>query len=152
MSWITPILSATGDLITAALYSINYHDLRYLKGLDGTIVLNSPMAFSSGQTFPIDCTHKSGSSTRTIDAVYQNTSGTVRLALVALRLPSMSSVWARSSLSSQANQIIGEYGNWTDVYMAMTAFLVIKPGYFYRLSTETGAPFIDNWWEFDLGT
>lgn len=40
MAWTTPVLSATGDLISAALYRINYDNLRYLKGLDGDITLS----------------------------------------------------------------------------------------------------------------
>lgn len=154
--WVAPVLSATGDLITAALYAINYHNLRYLKGMDGTVVMDSPIQFSAGQTFPLGCNQHGYVSGKALDVPYQNTGAGVRVVTVSFGLNSpYDSATLRYGGTSAANAIqanISKAETGTPMTLVVPATMIVPPGYWYKAVKGQGEPTIASWWECNLGS
>ena len=150
--WVAPVLSATGDLITAALYAINYHNLRYLKGMDGPVVMDSPLQFSPGQPFPLGCNNHGWASGRVLDVPYQNTMDSVRIVILSVILNSASdTVSLRYGPTSTTNMAQSTIIKSPTGGMFLPAIMVVPPGYYYKASKDAGAPVIHYWWECNLG-
>ena len=156
--WVAPVLSATGDLITAALYAINYHNLRYLKGMDGTVVMESPIQFSAGQTFPLGCNQHGFVSGKALDVAYQNTGAGVRVVTVSFILNTTTdSATLRYGGTSAANAIQVNIskavsGTGVGVSLVVPGTMIVPPGYWYKAAKGQGDPVISLWWECNLGS
>lgn len=152
MSWVTPILSATGDLITSALYAINYYNLRYLKGLDGPISLDNMINFHSSQGFDLPCL--AGWTTRELDTPYQNTSSTIRLVLVRVFFHVGDEVIGTIGPNTPPNfEICRMKFDASSGYFTGTMLLVVPTGWYYMIKTLFGTPSLSSsqWYEFWLG-
>ena len=156
--WVAPVLSATGDLITAALYAINYHNLRYLKGMDGTVVMDAPIQFSAGQTFPVGCNQHGFVSGRAMDVAYQNTGAGVRVVTVSVILnTTYDHVTLRYAGTSAADMIQATIskavsGAGVGVSLVVPGTMIVPPGYWYKAAKAQGDPTISLWWECNLGS
>jgi len=141
MAWVSGEDVSTGELITAAQWN-NYMgasgSLEYLKGqtdrLDG-LSHDEPL--------------------RAMDTIYQNTSGKNLFVAVSLSIDGDAAEQATAQIGSGtppgitvADLKLGTTA--TSAAMRVSCTFIVQPGWYYRVVSDSGSPWLLEWHEWEL--
>jgi len=136
MGWYAGENVYTGQLITAAQWN-NY------LGADGSL------DYLKVQTDRLDLVDQDQPS-RALDTIYQNITR-LRVVLVTVFLDPAEGVYVYVGAASPPNIIIDQLCNTANAdYIAMSSTFIVKPSYYYKVTTSEGAPSIYTWTEWSL--